>query len=56
MSNPRIEWKEREEFKPFGHRLDFLSPEQKHLQTGTLAILPPMNKEKRKRDVREVEN
>lgn len=28
-------------FIPFGDRLDFLSPENQHLNTGRLRILPP---------------
>ena len=34
-------------FVPFGDRLDFLSPERQHLNTGRLRILPPRNPERR---------
>lgn len=36
------------QFLPFGDRLDFLSPEKRHLETGSLRILPPKNPDKRR--------
>lgn len=39
----------RKEFTAFGDRLDFLSEERQHLQTGRLKILPAKNP-KRGRD------
>lgn len=34
------EWSARHGFKPFGDRINFLSPEVQHLHTGRLKILP----------------
>ena len=48
-SKVEVEWSQRPERVPFGHRLDFLSPEVQHLNTGKLKIMPPLNPEKRKR-------
>lgn len=45
-----VEWSSRHGFQAFGDRLNFLSPERQHLQTGTLRILPPANPEKRKKN------
>lgn len=45
--NPLVGWSTRHGFTPFGDRLDFLSPERQHLNTGRLKILPPSNPEKR---------
>lgn len=45
---PTVEWDQRYGFKAFGDRLNFMSPEQGQMQTGRLAILPPVNPEKRK--------
>lgn len=39
------------QFVPFGDRMNFLSPERQHLQTGKLAILPARNPERRVRHV-----
>lgn len=33
-------------FVPFGDRLDFLSDERQHLNTGKLRILPPLGLKK----------
>lgn len=44
--NPRVEWASREGWKPWGDRLNFLSPENQHLQTGRLAILPAKPKKR----------
>ena len=38
-------------FVPFGDRLDFLSAEKQHLNTGHLRILPPRGERKRYGDV-----
>lgn len=35
------------DFVSFGDRLNFLSPERQHLNTGKLRILPPRDPEKR---------
>ena len=43
----QVEWSRRADRVPFGHRLDFLSPEKQHLNTGKLKILPPYEKRKR---------
>lgn len=40
-SSLSVEWQQREDFKPFGDRLGFLSPEQQHITTGRLRIMPP---------------
>lgn len=45
--NPLVGWSTKHGFVPFGDRLDFLSPERQHLNTGRLKILPPSNPEKR---------
>ena len=42
----RVVW--RKEFVPFGDRLNFLSPEVQHLNTGRLSIMPPRGERKRK--------
>lgn len=47
VPGPTVEWSRRPEARAFGDRLDFLSPEKQHLNTGRLAILPPSNPEKR---------
>lgn len=44
-----VEWSKRGDRVPFGHRLDFLSPEKQHLNTGRLKIMAPLHPEKRKR-------
>lgn len=49
QSNAEVEWSRRPDRVPFGHRLDFLSPEKQHLNTGKLKIMPPLNDKKRKR-------
>jgi hypothetical protein len=38
------------QFVPFGDEVNFLSPEQQHLATGNMKILPPVNPEKRHRE------
>lgn len=35
-----VEWAGRQGWRPYGDRLDFLSFERQHLQTGKLSILP----------------
>lgn len=35
------------QFEPFGDRLNFLSPEARHAETGRLRILPPRGERKR---------
>lgn len=47
QSFPEVAWSKRKEWRPWGDRLDFLSPEARHLQDGKLSILPPRNPEKR---------
>lgn len=42
---PQVAWGR--SFVPFGDRLDFLSPEVQHLNTGRLSILPPLGVKKR---------
>lgn len=42
-----VEWLSRPGFQAFGDRLNFLSVERQHLNTGKLRILPPSNPEKR---------
>ncbi len=39
-SAPHVEWQQRPEYKTFGDRLDFLTPEQAHLATGDATVLP----------------
>jgi hypothetical protein len=48
MKSVPVEWLAKPGFAAFGDRLDFLSPEVQHLNTGTLKIMPPRNPEKRK--------
>lgn len=38
--NPLVEWMDRQGWKLFGDRLDFLAEESQHLETGKLRILP----------------
>lgn len=45
----QVAWPDDPGWKPFGHRLNFLSPERQHLALhGRMSILPPRNPEKRK--------
>lgn len=44
-----VEWSRRADRVPFGNRLDFLSPEKQHLNTGRLKIMPPLQDKKRQR-------
>lgn len=47
VPSPIVEWSTRYGFKPFGDRIDFLSPERQHLNSGKLRILAPLNPERR---------
>ena len=45
-NQPPLEWN-RPGWRPFGDRIDFLSEEARHLQTGTVKILPAKEREPR---------
>lgn len=42
---PRLEWSQ-PEWRPFGDRLDMMSPEAAHAVTGKLSIIPAKKAEK----------
>lgn len=42
------DWADREGWRPFSNRIDFLSPEARHLQTGRISILPPRGEKERR--------
>lgn len=44
-AQPTLDWKQ-EGWRPFGDRLDMMSPEAAHAVTGKLAIIPAKRDEK----------
>lgn len=42
-----IDWINRPGWQPFGNRLDFLSEERQHLQTGAMVVLSAKPRDKR---------
>lgn len=49
IPGPTVQWSQRHGFRPFGDRINFLSPEAQHLNTGRLMILPPYGVKKRRK-------